>query len=131
MVKLEKYFKIFFKLSYVFIFGSKKKKQFIILVFIIQTTLEDKKICSGVFLDLKQQYGTSDKIKKKIPDQYYWILKLYLEDRWFNVKIENDFLRLHPIPSGGSPRKHSRTPLYIIYSGYLYIRGYFYRYLRG
>ena len=72
----------------------------------IEKALEEKNVCTGVFLDVKQAFdkvwhhGLLYKIKKIFPDQLYWILKSYLENRWFQVRIENEFSQFHPIKSG-------------------------------
>ena len=59
-----------------------------------------------MFLDVKQAFdkvwhkGLLYKIKKLFPDHYYWIFKSYLQDRWFQVRVENEFSQYHLIRSG-------------------------------
>ena len=93
------------------------------IVNIIQSSLEEKKICSGVFLDVKKAFdkvwhqGLLHKIKKHLPDHYYWIFKSYLEDRWFQVKIENDFSEFRQIRSGVPQGSILGPFLYSLYTG--------------
>ena len=61
----------------------------------ISQTLEKKKYCSAVFLDIQQAFdkvwhkGLLYKLKKVLPHTYYSILKSYLTKRQFMVKYED------------------------------------------
>ena len=59
----------------------------------ISSALETKKYCSGVFLDVAKAFdtvwhqGLLFKLKKILPAPYYLLLKSYLENRSFKVRI--------------------------------------------
>jgi hypothetical protein len=61
----------------------------------IKDTLEGKKMCASVFLDIQQAFdkvwhqGLLFKLKTIVPSQIYLLLKSYLTDRHFQVNIEN------------------------------------------
>ncbi|KAL4126891.1 hypothetical protein QTP88_011091 [Uroleucon formosanum] len=61
----------------------------------IASSLETKKYCSAVFLDVTQAFdsvwhiGLLYKLKKIFPAPYYLLRKSYIENRSFNVKIES------------------------------------------
>lgn len=65
------------------------------LVNIIEKDLEEKKVCTAVFLDISQAFdrvwhtGLLYKIKKLLPHQYFLLLKSYLSKRHFKVKYGN------------------------------------------
>lgn len=40
------------------------------------------------------------KLKRNVPDQLYVILRSYISNRYFQVKIENILSHYHPIQSG-------------------------------
>ena len=72
----------------------------------ISQTLEKKKYCSAVFLDIQQAFdkvwheGLLYKIKKILPHPYYSILKSYLTNRQFIVKCLGASSATFPIESG-------------------------------
>ena len=72
----------------------------------ISQTLEKKKYCSAVFLDIQQAFdkvwheGLLYKIKKILPLPYYSILKSYLTNRQFIVKCLGASSATFPIESG-------------------------------
>ena len=72
----------------------------------ISQTLEKKKYCSAVFLDIQQAFdkvwheGLLYKLKKILPNPYYSILKSYLIDRQFIVKCLDATSTTFPIESG-------------------------------
>lgn len=72
----------------------------------IRESLENKKMCSSVFLDIEQAFdkvwhpGLLYKIKRHMTDQLYLLLRSYLSDRYFQVKLENTFSDYHSIQSG-------------------------------
>jgi hypothetical protein len=69
-------------------------------------TLEGKKMCASLFLDIPQAFDKVRhqellyKLKKNVPSQTYLLLKSYLTDRHFQVKIENAHSGYYPINSG-------------------------------
>ena len=72
----------------------------------ISQTLEKKKYCSAVFLDIQQALdkvwheGLLYKLKKILPYPYYSILKSYLSNRQFIVKCLGASSATFPIESG-------------------------------
>jgi hypothetical protein len=62
---------------------------------VIEDALENKKICSSIFLDVAQAFdkvwhqGLEFKLQRDLPKQFYQILKSYIADRHFRVKFEN------------------------------------------
>ena len=72
----------------------------------ISQTLEKKKYCSAVFLDMQQAFdkvwheGLLYKLKKILTHPYYSILKSYLTNRQFIVKCLDATSATFPIESG-------------------------------
>jgi hypothetical protein len=77
---------------------------------IIERSLEEKKVCSTLFLDVAQAFdevwreGLNHKLKLLLPVQYSSILESYLSDRYFRVKHEDaysDLRKIHAsVPQG-------------------------------
>ncbi|KAL4085079.1 hypothetical protein QTP88_027371 [Uroleucon formosanum] len=63
----------------------------------ISYALEEKLYCTGAFLDVSQAFdrvwhtGLLYKLKILLPSHYYLILKSYLEDRHFSVRVGSTF----------------------------------------
>ena len=59
---------------------------------IIEKALEDKMICSAVFLDAAKAFdkvsheGLLEKLKLLFPKEYTEVLKSYLSNRYFRIK---------------------------------------------
>ena len=72
----------------------------------ISQTLENKKYCSAVFLDIQQAFdkvwheGLLYKLKKVLPHTYYSMLKSYLIKRQFMVKYVGAITTTFPIEAG-------------------------------
>lgn len=72
----------------------------------IMKSLEEKKLCASVFLDVQQAFdkvwhkGLLYKLKKHLPSQIYLLLKSYLQDRYFQVKTNNALSDYKTIKSG-------------------------------
>ncbi|KAL4127057.1 hypothetical protein QTP88_011255 [Uroleucon formosanum] len=88
----------------------------------ISSSLELKKYCSGVFLDVAQAFDKVwqnellNKLKTNFPAPYYLILKSYLTHRSFqvniNISISNQFMI-----NAGVPQGSDLSPLlYLIYT---------------
>jgi hypothetical protein len=64
---------------------------------IIEQSLEEKKVCSTLFLDIAQAFdkvwheGLNHKLKLLLPVQYSSILESYLSDRYFRIKHEDAY----------------------------------------
>jgi hypothetical protein len=73
---------------------------------IINKALEDRKYCAAVFLDVSQAFdrlwhsGLLYKIKQLLPPPYFDLLKSYLSNRKFQVRVGNEKLELQPIKAG-------------------------------
>ena len=72
----------------------------------ISQTVEKKKYCSAVFLDIQQAFdkvwheGLLYKLKKVLPHTYYSMLKSYLTNRQFMVKYADAITTTFPIEAG-------------------------------
>jgi hypothetical protein len=72
----------------------------------INAALESKQNCSAAFLDISQAFdrvwhiGLLHKLRHSLPLNYFLILKSYLLNRHFQVKIENTFTDLLPVNAG-------------------------------
>ena len=61
---------------------------------VIEQALEEKKVCSAIFLDVAQAFdkvwheGLNHKLKLLLPVQYSKILESYLSERYFRIKID-------------------------------------------
>lgn len=73
---------------------------------VIEKALEEKQVCSAVFLDVAQAFdkvwhrGLIYKLKKMLPKQFSQILESYLSDRYFRVKQDCSYSNLKEIKAG-------------------------------
>lgn len=88
----------------------------------ITESLENKKYCSAVFLDIQQAFdrvwhtGLLFKLKSFLPTPFYLLLQSYLSDRLFYVKHNNDYSNIRSI-SAGVPQGSVLGPiLYTIFT---------------
>jgi hypothetical protein len=88
----------------------------------IGDSLEDKQMCASVFLDVQEafdkvwQEGLLYELKSKLPDQLYRVLKSCLEDRYFQVKIDDTLCDYHLIKTGVPQGSVIGPFLYFIYT---------------
>lgn len=88
----------------------------------IRKTLEQKKYCSSVFLDIQQAFdkvwhkGLLSKIKQHLPHPFFSILNSYLTDRLFYVKESGNTSALHRIEAGVPQGSVLGPILYILYT---------------
>ena len=88
----------------------------------IEQALEEKKVCSAVFLDVSQAFdkvwhdGLMHKLKKALPACYANILESYLADRYFRIKQEDVYSDFKKI-NAGVPQGSVLGPLlYLLYT---------------
>ncbi|KAL4104848.1 hypothetical protein QTP88_020124 [Uroleucon formosanum] len=88
----------------------------------IASALENKKFCTGLFLDIAQAFdkvwhnGLLFKLKQFMPAPLYLILKSYLEHRKFKVRHGNAFSPLFNIEAGGPQGSDLSPDLYNIFT---------------
>jgi Reverse transcriptase (RNA-dependent DNA polymerase) len=92
------------------------------IITIIENTLENKKVCSTVFLDVAQAFdkvwheGLIQKLKKFLPRQFVEILQSYITDRFFRVKQEEAYSDLKEIKAGVPQGSVLGPILYLLYT---------------
>ncbi|GBP21683.1 Probable RNA-directed DNA polymerase from transposon X-element [Eumeta japonica] len=92
------------------------------LVDVIGRALENKLYCCAAFLDISQAFdkvwhsGLLYKIKKMLPHSFFPLLKSYLENRCYEVKINSDTSDMHVIRSGVPQGSVLGPVLYLIYT---------------
>lgn len=107
-------------------FGFRKKHSTIDqvhrIVNIIEKSLEEKKVCSAVFLDIGQAFdkvwheGLLYKLKKMLPKQFTEILQSYLTGRYFRVKYEDSYSDLREIKAGVPQGSVLGPVLYLLFT---------------
>lgn len=89
---------------------------------IIERTLEEKKVCSTVFLDVAQAFdkvwhkGLIYKLRKMLPKQFADILESYLTERTFRVRHEDAYSDLKQIKAGVPQGSVLGPILYLLYT---------------
>ena len=88
----------------------------------IEKTLEEKKVCSAIFLDVAQAFdkvwhaGLNYKLKMLLPTQFSKILKSYISERYFRIKQEDAFSVLKKIQAGVPQGSVLGPVLYLLYT---------------
>jgi hypothetical protein len=88
---------------------------------VIEKTLENKGVCSAVFLDIAQAFdrvwhrGLLHKLRLLLPDHFYLLLKSYLTNRHFRVRHEDSYSELKLIKAGVPQGSVLGPVLYLLY----------------
>lgn len=92
------------------------------IVSVIEKSLEEKKICTALFLDVAQAFdkvwhkGLLCKIHKTLPQEYYTILKSYINQRFFRIKCGGSYSTLKEIKAGVAQGSVIGPLLYLLYT---------------
>jgi hypothetical protein len=88
----------------------------------INEAIETKQICSAAFLDISQAFdkvwhtGLLYKLRLSLPLNYLILLKSYLTNRHFRVKVDNEYSDLLPIHAGVPQGSVLGPLLYLLYT---------------
>lgn len=89
---------------------------------IIEQALEEKKVCSAVFLDVSKAFdkvwheGLVYKIRRALPATYAKLLQSYIKNRHFRIKQEESYSQLKEIKAGVPQGSVLGPVLYLIYT---------------
>jgi hypothetical protein len=89
---------------------------------IIEKTLENKGVCSTVFLGIAQAFdrvwhrGLLHKLRSTLPDHFYLLLKSYLTNRHFRVRHEDSYSELKLIKAGVPQGSVLAPVVYLLYN---------------
>lgn len=92
------------------------------VVNVIRNALETKQYCSAVFLDVKQAFdrvwhpGLAYKLKMILPAPYYLVLKSFLEQRSFYVRVNEETSDINFVGAGIPQGSVLGPVLYTIYT---------------
>lgn len=88
----------------------------------IASSLEEKTLCTAVFLDVAQAFdkvwhtGLLYKIKNTLPSPYYLLLKSYISERHFQIKYNNSYSACYQVKSGVPQGSVLGPLLYLIFT---------------
>lgn len=89
---------------------------------IIENALEERKVCSALFLDVAQAFdrvwheGLFHKLETILPKSYTDIIKSYLTDRYFRIKQDDAYSELKEIKAGVPQGSVLGPVLYLLYT---------------
>lgn len=89
---------------------------------IIEKSLENKEVCSAIFLDVAQAFdkvwhdGLKYKLNMLLPQQYSELLESYISERFFRVKQDEAYSELKEIKAGVPQGSVLGPILYLIYT---------------
>ena len=89
---------------------------------IIEKALEEKQVCSAIFLDVAQAFdkvwheGLKHKLKNLLPSQFAKILESYLDDRLFMIRLEDAYSEMKVIKAGVPQGSVLGPVLYLLYT---------------
>lgn len=92
------------------------------IINVIEKALEEKKICSAVFLDVAQAFdkvwheGLEYKLHRDLPTQYFELLQSYIKGRYFRVRHGCDYSELKRITAGVPQGSVLGPVLYLLYT---------------
>lgn len=89
---------------------------------VIEKTLEEKKVCSTIFLDVAQAFdkvwheGLLLKLRRVLPSEFTDIIESYLSDRVFRIRQEDAYSELKKIKAGVPQGSVLGPVLYLLYT---------------
>lgn len=89
---------------------------------LIKQDLEKKQYCTAAFLDISQAFdkvwhkGLLYKIKKMLPHSFYNILRSYVSNRFFQIKLKDALSGFHTVESGVPQGSVLGPVLYVLYT---------------
>lgn len=89
---------------------------------IIEKALNEKKICSGILIDVAQAFdkvwhdGLNFKLHRDLPEEYSKLLESYITERYFRVKHEEEYSTIRKIEAGVPQGSVLGPTLYILFT---------------